>query len=81
MQAQTTSTAPDRSRLQSLAPIAVFDVLGPLVVYVIIQTSSAGTAKATSNFMPLVVATVVIAWNVCYAKRGRRRGRLADSPG
>lgn len=221
MQAQTTSTAPDRSRLQSLAPIAVFDVLGPLVVYyalrsagastvaslvlsgappalgitltvvrrrrldanrgtgtgtdrdhrklgpragerrrpprtdrrhradsglraclprltlvkptddlplcpaghgsrhrqrtrlrrpmalcrlparlssnhgprssgarpssprpprrsVIIQTSSAGTAKATSNFMPLVVATVVIAWNVCYAKRGRRRGRLAD---
>jgi hypothetical protein len=43
----------------------------------IIETSSTGTAKATSNVMPLVVAAIVIAWNIAYAKRGRRQGELA----
>ncbi len=43
----------------------------------IIQTSSTGTAKATSQLMPLVVAAAVSAWNVSYAKRGQRKGELA----
>ncbi len=43
----------------------------------IIETSSTGTAKATSQLMPLGVAAVVIAWNVSYAKRGQRKGELA----
>ncbi len=45
---------------------------------VIVEVASTDTAKATSNVMPLAVAGVVIAWNVYYAKRGQRRGELAD---
>jgi hypothetical protein len=44
---------------------------------VIIETSSAGVAKATSNLMPFAFIAVVIAWNIGYAKRGRREGELA----
>lgn len=47
------------------------------VQVLIIQTASIGTAKTTSNVMPLVVGGLVVAWNVSYAKRGRRRGQLA----
>ena len=47
------------------------------VQVLIIETSSIGTAKATSNLMPFVFAAVVIAWNVAYATRGRRQGALA----
>ncbi len=43
----------------------------------IIETSSAGTAKTTSNVMPLAVAAIVIAWNIWYAKRGQRKGERA----
>ncbi len=43
----------------------------------IIETSSVGVAKATSNVMPLAFMAVVIAWNVSYAKHGRRQGELA----
>jgi hypothetical protein len=46
----------------------------------IIETSSTGVAKATSNLLPLAFGAVVIAWNVAYAKRGRRQGeRAADA--
>ena len=45
---------------------------------VIIQTSSIGTAKTTSNVMPLAVGALVVAWNISYAKRGRRKGELAE---
>lgn len=44
---------------------------------VIIETTSASTAKATSNLMPVAVAAVVVAWTVAYAKRSRRRGERA----
>ena len=43
----------------------------------IIETSSTGVAKATSKVMPLVVIAAVIAWNITYAKRGRREGERA----
>jgi uncharacterized membrane protein len=45
---------------------------------VVIETSSTGVAKTTSNVMPLAVAAIVVAWNVSYAKRGQRRGELAQ---
>lgn len=45
---------------------------------VIIQTASTATAKATSNVMPLVVAALVVVWNISYAKRGQRKGELAQ---
>ncbi len=44
----------------------------------IIETSSADAAKTTSNVMPLIVAAIVIAWNVAYAKRGQRQGAMED---
>jgi hypothetical protein len=44
---------------------------------VIIQAASTGAAKITSSVMPLVVAALVIIWNVSYAKRARREGELA----
>jgi len=43
----------------------------------VIETSSTGTAKATSNVMPLAFAAIVVAWNISYAKRGRHQGELA----
>ena len=43
----------------------------------IVESASTGTAKATSTVMPWLVAAVVVAWNVPYAKRGRRVGELA----
>ena len=45
---------------------------------VIVETASAGTAKATSNLLILPFAAAVIAWNISYAKRGRRKGLIAD---
>jgi hypothetical protein len=47
------------------------------VQVLVIETTSTGTARATSNVLPFVFAAVVIAWNVAYAKRGRRQGELA----
>ncbi|MGH7698194.1 MAG: hypothetical protein ACRENV_05910, partial [Candidatus Dormibacteria bacterium] len=44
---------------------------------VIIETTSTAVAKTTSNLMPLVVTAGVVAWNVAYAKRGKRIGELA----
>jgi hypothetical protein len=40
---------------------------------VVIETASVDTAKATSNVLPLIVAALVIAWNVSYAKWERRK--------
>jgi hypothetical protein len=45
---------------------------------VIIETATTGTAKTTSNVMPLIVAAAIIAWNISYAKRGQRTGKLAE---
>ncbi len=45
---------------------------------IIIETTSAGTAKASPNVLPLVVAAIVIACNVSYAKRGQRQGERPD---
>jgi len=45
---------------------------------VIIETASAGTAKATSNLLILPFAAAVIAWNISYAKKGQRKGVIAD---
>jgi hypothetical protein len=44
---------------------------------VIIESASTNVAKTTSNVMPLFFGAVVVAWNVVYAKRGRRQGELA----
>jgi len=44
----------------------------------IIETTSTGTAKTTSSVLPLVFAAVLVAWNISYAKRGHRRGALAE---
>jgi hypothetical protein len=43
----------------------------------IVESASTGTAKATSTVMRWVVIAVVVAWNVSYAKRGRRKGERA----
>lgn len=44
----------------------------------IIQTASTATAKTTSTVMPLVVAGLVVIWNVSYAKRTERKGKRAE---
>jgi hypothetical protein len=44
----------------------------------IIKTMSTGTAKTSSTVLPLVFAAVLVAWNISYAKRGHRRGALAE---
>lgn len=49
------------------------------VQVIIVESSSAGTAKVTAQLLPLVFAAPLIAWNVSYAKRGRRQGELADA--
>lgn len=43
----------------------------------IVETASVGVAKATSNLLPLVVAALVVAWNVAYAKHAQRLGERA----
>jgi hypothetical protein len=45
---------------------------------VIVETASTGTAKTTSNLLILPFAAAVIAWNISYAKRGQRKGAIAD---
>jgi hypothetical protein len=45
---------------------------------VIIETATTSIAKTTSNVMPLIVAAAIIAWNISYAKRGQRTGKLAE---
>jgi uncharacterized membrane protein len=45
---------------------------------VIVETASTSTAKTTSNLLILPFAAAVIAWNVSYAKRGQRKGAIAD---
>jgi hypothetical protein len=43
----------------------------------IIERASVGTAKTTSNVLPLAVFALVGAWNVAYARRGRRQAEQA----
>jgi len=45
---------------------------------VIVETASTSTAKTTSNLLILPFAAAVIAWNISYARRGQRRGAIAD---
>ena len=45
---------------------------------VIVETASTSTAKTTSNLLILPFAAAVIAWNISYAKRGQRKGAIAD---
>ncbi len=45
---------------------------------VITQYTTAGTALTVSKIMPYAVAAVLVAWNVAYGRRSKRRGeRLA----
>jgi hypothetical protein len=44
------------------------------VQVVIIETSSAGTAKTTSNLMPVLVAGLAVTWTCLYGLRKRRAG-------
>ena len=48
------------------------------VQILIIETAPAGVAKTSSTVLPLVFAAVLVAWNISYAKRGHRRGLLAE---
>jgi hypothetical protein len=41
---------------------------------VIVESTSTGTALGISKVMPYAVAGVLIAWNVTYGRRARRRG-------
>ncbi len=45
---------------------------------VIVETASASIAKTTSQLLILPFATVVIAWNIAYAKRGQHKEALAN---
>ncbi len=45
-----------------------------VVQVAIIETSSAGVTKTTSNLLPLAFAAVVVAWNIAYGKSSQRRG-------
>ncbi len=47
----------------------------------IVETASTAIAKLTSNLMPLAFLAVVIAWNVFYGQRSRRRGEEAARRG
>jgi hypothetical protein len=45
---------------------------------VIVQETTAGTALTVSKILPYAVAAVLVAWNVAYGRRQKRRGeRLA----
>lgn len=48
-----------------------------VVQVAIIETSSAGVAKTTSNLLPLAFAVVVAVWNIAYGKSAQRRGERA----
>jgi hypothetical protein len=49
------------------------------VQLVIVELASTAVAKTTSNILPLIFLAAVIAWNVSYARRGQRRGQLAEA--
>lgn len=49
------------------------------VQLVIVELASTAVAKTTSNILPLIFLGAVIAWNVSYARRGQRRGQLAEA--
>jgi len=49
-----------------------------VVQVVIVQTASTATAKTTSNAMPLVLGGLVVVWNISYAKRSQRKGKLTE---
>lgn len=45
---------------------------------IIVQETTAGTGLTVTKIMPYAVAAVLVAWNVAYGKRSKRRGeRLA----
>jgi hypothetical protein len=47
--------------------------------FLIIEVASASVAKTTASVMPLVFTAALVAWNVSYARRGQRRGALAEA--
>jgi hypothetical protein len=57
---QPQQTGPDRSRLRSLVPIAVFDIAGPLAVYWLART------VGTSQVMALILSGIVPAIGIVY---------------
>lgn len=40
----------------------------------IVESASTGTAKTTSNLMPIAFAGLVVVWTVYYSRRSRRKG-------
>jgi hypothetical protein len=52
----------DRGRLRSLAPIAIFDVIGPLVAYSLLRSAglSEVTALVLSGVLPLIEVSVSV---------------------
>ncbi len=56
-------TAPNRGRMQTLGPIVVFDVVGPLVVYYVLRSAGLSTVAALilSGVVPLLGIAVGVA--------------------
>ena len=69
---QPTEAPPARSRLASLAPIAVFDIAGPLVLYMVLRNNGVGEVTA------LVASGAFPAFGVIY---GVLRNHRIDSLG
>src|SRR5271156_1706859 len=59
---QPQSAGPDRSRLRSLVPIAVFDIAGPFAVYSLARM--AGTAQVTALILSGIVPAIGIAYGI-----------------
>jgi hypothetical protein len=66
-QASAGGPAANRGRLQSLAPIVVFDVAGPLIVYSLLRSAGASEVKA------LVLSGVLPAFGVALTVARHRR--------
>jgi hypothetical protein len=57
----------DRSRLGALAPIAVFDIAGPLAVYWLLR--AAGTAEVTALIVSGILPAMGVAWGIIRHRR------------
>jgi hypothetical protein len=64
---QPQAAGPDRSRLHTLIPIAVFDIAGPLAVYYAARI--AGTTQITALVLSGIIPALGIAWGIVRTRR------------
>ncbi len=57
----------DRSQLRALAPVAVFDIAGPLAVYWLLR--AAGTAEVTALIVSGILPALGVAWGIIRHRR------------